>query len=90
MTTKIDTTVPMPAVPRQFALVLDEDDPDYGEYVAACQPDSRVVWWGCMVDGRALLYRFGEDGTLDTARSQDAELAEERWSQLYPVKLTWL
>lgn len=80
----------MPPTPRQFALVLDPDDARYDDFVTGCRPDTAVLWWGCEVDGRALLYRGGNDGRLNTARHACAEAALDRWSQLYPLRLSWL
>ncbi len=90
MTAPTAPKLAMPAAPKLFALVLDEEDPDYAEFVAACQPTDRVVWWGTEFDGQAVLYRITPDGKLDTARSRDAALAEDRFNQVYPVKLEWL
>lgn len=90
MTVSCATALAMPAPPRQFALVLDGDDADYDEFVSAARPDSPVLWWGCEVDGSALLYRPGGSGRLDTARHASADAALDRWNQLYPLKLLWL
>ena len=83
------TALAMPAAPRQFAIVLDEDDDQYAEYLDCCRPTDPVLWWGCAVDGRALLYRLAE-GRLDTSRHTSPESALAMWERIYPVKLVWL
>jgi hypothetical protein len=83
-------TLAMPPVPRQFALVLDVDDERYGEFVDCCRPAGPVVWWGCQLDGHAMLYRIGEDGRFDTGHHADAEDALALWRRMYPLKLVWL
>ncbi len=80
----------MPAVPRQFALILDADDPDYDEYVRCVRPADPVLWWGAAFDERVVLFRIDRDGKLDTARHPDVDAALDRWSRLYPVKLAWV
>ncbi len=90
MTTETVTRLGMPAAPRPFALVLDEDDPDYAEFVTCCQPADRLLWWGAAFADRAVLYRFDGEGKLDTARHRDADAALTRWNHLYPLKLEWL
>ncbi|MGA8112325.1 MAG: hypothetical protein WCA46_01545 [Actinocatenispora sp.] len=90
MPTSQVTPLVMPAVPRQFALVLDENDPDYEEYVRYRQPTNRLVWWGMAFTDNALLFRPYEDGRLDTARHSDVEAALDRWRRLYPLKVEWL
>ena len=80
----------MPAAPRQFALVLDEDNDQYADFVECCQPSDPVVWWGPETTERALLHRTRGDGRLDTATHLNAAAALERWERVYPVKLVWL
>ena len=84
------TVLAMPAAPRQFALVLDEDNDQYAEFVDCFQPADPVVWWGTETVERALLYRMRDGGWLDTATHVDAEAALERWERVYPLKLVWL
>lgn len=90
MTTASTTTPTMPPAPRQFALVLDPDDPDYDEFVTAVRPADPVLWWGAAFGDRVVLYRDGTTGLLDTARHCDVDSALDRWSSLYPVRLQWL
>lgn len=80
----------MPVVPRLFALVLDEDDPTYDDYVTTFRPADRVLWWGNQLPDHAVLFRTHDDGRLDTAHHTDADSAEARWSSVYPLKLEWL
>ncbi|MGA8115711.1 MAG: hypothetical protein WCA46_18785 [Actinocatenispora sp.] len=87
---RVTTGLGMPAVPRQFALVLDEDDPTYDEYVQCFQPADRLMWWGVALDDGAVLIRRYDDGRLDTAHHRNADAALYRWSRLYPLKLEWL
>lgn len=80
----------MPATPRQFALVLDEEDEAYADFVEWRRPADPVIWWGAELDGEVLLYRACDDGRLDTARHASPDAALSRWERVYPVKLVWL
>ena len=88
--TEVPAALAMPATPRQFALVLDESAEEYAECVAACGITDPVVWWGCEVHGRALVYRVGEDGRLDIGRHRSPQTALDLWERVYPLKLVWL
>jgi hypothetical protein len=88
--TQMLAELPMPPAPKQFALVLDPEDPEYAEYVAACQPPHAVVWWGCQLDGRTLLYQLDEAGRPHIARFNTVRRAVDLWERVYPVKLVWL
>ncbi len=83
------TRLAMPATPRQFALVLDADDPSYDEFVHCDPPTDPVLWWGTELAERAALFQVDADGRLHTAHFRDADSALARWSRLCPVKLTW-
>lgn len=80
----------MPPSPRLFALVLDDTDDSYPDYVACCHPSSPVVWWGLHLDGEALLARHVPDGGIDTAHHLNPRHALNSWQRLYPLKLVWL
>jgi hypothetical protein len=90
MTAALRTALVMPPVPRQFALVLDAGDPRYEEYVARSRPAHPVVWWGCQVDGWAVLYRLDRAGRLHAARFASLDRALSLWRALYPVRVAWL
>lgn len=90
MTVPVSPALAMPPAPRQFALVLDEADPEYAECVAQVGFTDPIVWWGVHTGDDVLLYRFRPDGKLDTAHHADPERALDVWDRLYPIKLVWL
>lgn len=99
MTTRMDdgtgsdagpTLLPVPPSPRQFALVLDENDLDYEDFVQCVRPTSRVLWWGTALDDAVLLYTFGEQGGLSTAHCASVASAIRMISRIGPCKLVWL
>ena len=74
---------------RQFALVLDEDNDQYADFVECCQPSDPVVWWGTETAERALLHRTRRRPARHR-HALNAAAALERWERVYPVKLVWL
>jgi hypothetical protein len=79
-----------PPAPRQFALLFDPEEDEYGEFLEAVRPSGPVLWWGVQLVDRVLLYRTDRDGRLDTARHASAEAALDRWSMICPLRLVWL
>ncbi len=90
MTVPVDTALAMPAGPRQFALVLDPHDPEYGEFVSTCRPNSPVLWWGAAFTSRALLYRLSAEGTPQYGCFSSPAQALATWRRAYPIRLDWL
>lgn len=90
MSAVVREPVVMSEVPRQFALVLDADDPEYEEFVAACRPAGSVLWWGAALPTRALLYRVGPGGRAEVGWYGSAAAALARWRVAYPVRLAWV
>ena len=86
----VPVPLPMPAAPRQFALVLDEDDPEYRDCVRACGITDPVVWWGAELDDDTVLYRPRSDGGMDVAHHATPHDALARWERLYPLRLVRL
>lgn len=82
-------TAAMPPAPRQFALVYDEDDDQYAEFIECCHPTDPVLWWGFAVDDEAILYRR-HGRHVETAHHTSPESALALWVRSYPVKLVWL
>jgi hypothetical protein len=82
--------LPMPARPKQFALVLDPEDAEYAEYVRDCKPSDPVVWWGCDISGRILLYQIDKGGRPHIARYNSVRRAVDLWERVCPIKLVWL